>query len=190
MHIGILGSYFNPPHLGHLLVAQQVLDFTNIERVWFLPGFKSTFHKQLISPEHRLAMTRLIKLSQTEVSTLEIDEELDGNTINLVPILRQKYPKDDFTFIIGSDQLPAFHKWGSWQELLKQLPFLVVHRASYPMIPLHEGMKALEHPLFVSTNISSTKVRERIKNGLSVDSFVTPEVKEYIEKHGLYKVKS
>ena len=186
MRIGILGSYFNPPHLGHTLIAQQCLDFAGFDKIWLLPGLHSTFNKELIDITHRLSMTKLIQLPQTEVSTLEIDHKLDGNTINLVPILKKKYSKDTFTFVIGSDQLPTFHKWGSWRELLGKLPFLVVPRAGYPLEPLYAGMKLFTHPLFAMTNISSSLVRERVKQGLSIDTFVTKEVRKYIERQGLY----
>lgn len=186
MRIGILGSYFNPLHLGHLLVAEQCLAFAGFDKVWFLPGFKSTFNKELIPASDRLNMIRLVQLPYTEVSTLEIDHKLDGNTINLIPYLQKLYPKDQFTFIIGSDQLPEFHRWGNWQELLKQLPFLVFPRAGYPNQPLYPGMKLLEHKLLVVTNISSTLIRGMIKKGLTISSLVPNTIETYIKKHNLY----
>lgn len=187
MKIGILGSYFNPPHVGHILVAQQCLDFAGFDKVWFLPGLRSTFQKQLIDIKDRLEMTKLLSLPNTEVSTLEVDHGLDGNTISLIPFLEKDFPNDQFSFIIGSDQLPTFHKWGNWKELLRQLPFLVVPRAGYPLTPLYDGMQVLSHPLLAMTNISSTLIRERVKRGLPIDRFVTPEVGRYIERRGLYK---
>lgn len=187
MHIGILGGSFNPPHLGHLLIAQQILDYTNIDKIWFLPAFRHTFDKPLASVSDRLAMTRLLKLAHTQVSTLEIDHQTHGDTIELIPILKKEYPKYSFTFIMGSDQLPAFTKWGSWGVLLKQIPFLVVPRASYPLAPLYPGMKILNNPLFITTNISSSMVRARIKKNLSIDYLVIDEVKKYIQEKGLYK---
>ncbi len=111
MNIGILGGFFNPPHIGHMLVARQVLDFGGVDKIWFLPAFKSTFNKQLISAADRLNMINLVKMPQTEVKTLEIDHKLSGETIEILPILKQ-YSTNKFTFIIGSDQLPTFHKWG------------------------------------------------------------------------------
>ncbi len=186
MHIGILGAAFNPPHIGHMLIAQQVLDFSDIERIWWLPVYKHTFDKSLVDVVDRVAMLSLLKMLGAQLSTLEIDNRLDGNTINLLPILRQQFPNDHFTFIIGSDNLPTFHKWGKWQELLRQLPFLVVERAGYPLKPLYQDMKILEHPLFITTNISSTLVRARIKTNLSIDHLVTGEVRDYIEAHKLY----
>lgn len=186
MHIGILGSYFNPPHLGHLLVAQQVLDFTQTEHVWLMPGFKSAFGKDLLPAKHRLNMINMLQLTGTSVSTLEIDHQLSGNTIELIPLLKEQYPKDTFTFIIGSDQLTIFHKWGQWELLLQELPFLVVERAGYPLQPIYQNMKVLRHPLFVKTNISSTLIRERIRRKLSISRLVLPDVEAYIRAHQLY----
>lgn len=187
MKIGILGGSFNPPHLGHLLIAQQILDFTGIDAIWFLPAFKHTFDKPLAAVADRLAMTQLVKMPNMHVSTLEITHQLSGDTIELLPILKNKYPKDIFTFIIGSDQLPMFEKWGSWEKLIKSIPFLVVPRAGYPLSPLYPQMQVLAHELFITTNISSSLVRSRIKKGLSVTHLVTDEVGEYIKKKGLYK---
>lgn len=189
MNIGILGGSFNPPHIGHLLVAQQILDFTPLEKIFLLPAFNHTFDKPLAPVLDRLAMTQLLHLPHTEVSTLEIDHELNGDTINLLPYLGKKYPGDAFTFIIGSDQLTSFKKWGAWETLLTQIPFLVVPRAGYPLEPVYPGMTPLIHKLFITTNISSSMVRARIKEGLSIDHLVTDEVKRYIEEKGLYKTK-
>lgn len=186
MNIGILGGSFNPPHLGHILVAQQVLDFTHLDEVWFLPAFTHTFDKPLAPVSNRLEMAKLLHLPRTKVSTLEIDHHLDGNTINLVPILKEKYPHDQFTFIMGSDQLPYFTKWGNWEKLLDVLPFLIVPRASYSFEPMYKGMSILNSPEFITTNISSSMVRSRIKKGLSIEYLVTKEVREYIKEMGLY----
>lgn len=187
MHIGILGSSFNPPHLGHELMYRQVLDFTNIEKIWLLPVFKHTFTKELAPVDERLAMSRLLENQQIEVSTLEIEHKLSGNTIEIIPYLHKNHAGDHFTFIIGSDQLPDFHKWGRWQELLTQIPFLVVPRAGFPTKPLYKGMTVLTHPLLVTSNISSTIVRNRIKLDLPIDGLVNKKVADYIQKHKLYE---
>lgn len=120
-------------------------------------------------------------------SEIEINNKLDGNTINLVPILKKQYPKDQFTFIIGSDNLSSFHKWGDWKELLKQMPFLVIPRAGYELKPMYDGMKPLVHKLLTVTNISSTIIRERKHTGLPINLFVTESISDYIDKHGLYQ---
>jgi len=183
MRIGLLGGKFNPPHVGHVLIARQCLDFGGFDEVWFVPNFGQSFHEPVASVVDRLAMTRCITLSQTHVSTLEIDHELDGKTIHLLPYL----PKENtYTFIIGSDQLATFHLWGNYKELVQKLPFMVFPRYGYPNEPLYEHMTVLGHRSLIASNISSTKIRERVKLGLSINEFVPPGVAEYIQNHGLY----
>ncbi len=185
MKIGLLGGVFNPPHIGHLIVTQQVLDFTDLDEVWFLPSYGQHPTKPGVVPVgDRLAMTKFLKLPKTRVSTLEIDEKLDGNTINLIPLLPKEHT---FTFIMGADWLPSFQLWGRWQELLAAMPFLVFPRNGYPNKPLYQNMTLLNHDLLMTSNISATKIRERIKNGLSIEQFVPAGVGEYIKKYGLYK---
>lgn len=187
MQIGLLGGSFNPPHLGHLLIAQQVLDFTDLEEIWWLPAYAHTFDKPLAPVSDRVAMAKLLNLPKTKVSTLEIDHQLNGDTINLVPLLKEKYPHDQFTFVMGSDQLPTFQKWGRWEQLIEKLPFLIVPRAGYPLSPLYKNMRVLQNSLFISTNISSSLVRVRIAKGLSIDHLVPETVKAYIATNMLYK---
>lgn len=185
MHIGLFGGVFNPPHFGHLMIARQVLDYTDIEEIWFLPNWGQHPDKGGVAPvEDRLAMTRLLSLPKTKVSTIEIDNKLSGNTIELLPHLPKEHT---YTFIMGSDWLPGFTKWGRWEELLEKLPFLVFPRNDHPSSPLYKNMRLLSHPDLITSNISSTKIRARIAAGLPIDQFVPPEIAEYIKTHELYK---
>ena len=184
MNIGLLGGAFNPPHNGHLMIAQQILDFTDTDEVWFLPNYGQIPPKPVASVTDRLAMTKLLKLPKTRVSTVEIDHKLDGDTIHLLPYL----PKDNsYAFIIGSDQLSTFHQWGEWRTLLKKMPFLVFPRYGYPNEPLYSNMRVITDELLVGTNVSSTKIRGRVNRGLSIDTFVPKEIADYIDSHGLYR---
>lgn len=183
MNIGLLGGTFDPPHIGHTLIAQQVLDFCVVDEIWFVPTYNHTFQKPMSKPADRLAMTRMIQLPKTRVCALEIDHMLNGQTIDLLPLLPKEHA---YVFVMGSDQLPTFHLWGRWQELLKQIPFLVFPRYGYPNEPLYENMTVLSDESLIAANISSTKIRERVKRGLSIDHFVPKGVGEYIEEHRLY----
>jgi nicotinate-nucleotide adenylyltransferase len=183
MKVGLLGGTFDPPHMGHVLIAQQVLDFAGVEEVWFLPNYQQDPPKPSSPVEDRVAMVNLIKMPKTKVSQIEIEHKLDGITYHLLPYV----PKDhDFVFIIGSDQLPTFHLWTEWQELVRRMPFLVFPRYEYPSEPLYENMRTVSEPSLVTSNISSTKVRDRVKLGLSIENFVPPGVAEYIKEHKLY----
>lgn len=184
MKIALLGGVFNPPHLGHILIAQQVLDFTPTDEIWFLPNYHQSPPKPVAPVADRLAMTRLLSLPKAKVSTLEIDHQLNGQTINILPHLPKEH---EFKFIIGSDQLAAFHLWGRWQELLQQLPFWVFPRYGYPNEPLYPGMTLVNDENLVVSNISSTKVRERVRRELPITGFVPEEVRKYIIKRGLYQ---
>lgn len=184
MNIALLGGAFNPPHIGHLMIAQQVLDFTGTDEVWFLPNHNQSPPKPVAPVEHRLAMSRLLSLAKTRVSTLEIDNKLSGQTIELLPLLPKEHT---FTFIIGSDQLPTFHLWGNFEKLLDALPFLVFPRYGYPNEPLYKNMKLIGHEFLVGSNISSTKVRGRVRAGLPIDQFVPLPIAQYIAAHDLYK---
>ena len=128
-------------------------------------------------------MTKLLHLPRTKISTIEIDNNLSGETISVLPFLPKEHK---LSFIIGSDQLTMFHVWSDWQKLLTAMPFLIFPRYGYPNEPLYENMHVISHELLVGSNISSTKIRERVKLGLSVEEFVPVAVSEYINKHGLY----
>ena len=184
MNISLLGGAFNPPHLGHLMIAQQVLDFTDTDEVWFLPNFDQSPPKPVASVEDRLAMTRLLSFPKTQVSTIEIDNKLDGETLHILPYLPKEHT---FSFIIGSDQLATFHLWEGYEQLLQTLPFFVFPRYGYPNEPLYPHMHVISDECLVGSNISSTKIRERVKRGLPIDQFVPQQIAEYIREASLYK---
>lgn len=180
MNIALFGGSFNPPHNGHLMIAQQMLDFSDSDEVWFLPNYGQAPPKPVASVEDRLAMTKLLVLPRTRVSTIEIDNKLSGETIDILPFLPKEHR---FSFVIGSDLLQSFSTWRDWQKLLAAMPFWVYPRHGFPLAPLHAGMRALSGE---EINISSTDVRERVARGLSIDQCVPVAVAEYIQKHGLY----
>lgn len=185
MKIGLLGGAFNPPHLAHLHMAQQALDFADFNEVWFLPNYGQQPPKpDVASVSDRLAMVDMLTLPKTKISTLEIDNKLSGNTIDLLPFLPEG---NTYTFLMGADWLPGFKEWGNWEELLEKLPFLVFPRAGFANEPIHKNMTVFSHPLLMINDISATKIRERVKQGLPIDQFVPTGVATYIKEHGLYK---
>lgn len=185
MHIALLGGVFDPPHLGHLWMAQQLLDFVGVDEVWFLPNFaQSAPIKPATAVEHRLAMTKLLELPNTRVSTIEIDNKLDGETVHLLPYLPKEHA---FSFVIGSDQLPGFTKWLDWEKLLETMPFLVFPRAGYALEPMYNNMSVVAHESLIISNLSSTIIRTRVRQSLPIAPFVPPAVAAYIQRQGLYK---
>lgn len=184
MRIALLGGSFNPPHIGHVWMARQVLDFCGVDEVWLLPNYDQSPSKDVAPVEHRLAMTRLLEGDRIRVSTIEVDNKLDGETVYILPFLPKGHK---FSFIIGSDQLAGFRAWQGWQKLLIALPFFVFPRPGYPAEPVEENMTVVSHELLVTASISSTIIRKRIAAGLSISAFVPKAVDLYISKHGLYR---
>lgn len=194
MKIGILGGQFNPPHLGHSIIANEALNFTDLDEVWLTPVYKHTFDKNMASYRNRAKMTKLICHGKIKFCNEEIKNQLSGETIELMTILGKKYPQHQFFFIIGSDNLPTFKKWGSWEKLIIKYPFYVVPRPGfnfklkkYCLDKPQYQFKILKHPLLTITNISATLIRNRLKNKLPISNLVDKKVYEYIDKAKLYQ---
>jgi len=194
MKIAILGGAFDPPHLGHQLIAQQILDCIEIDLVWLAPCYHHTFDKNLTRVDYRVAMTKMLVNGKIQYCGEEIDHRLSGDTLELMAILRQKNPQDQFSFIIGSDNLKTFQKWAQWEKLAKTTKFLVFPRPEFDYNLEKYGLDnpqyqldLINHPLLVMTNVSSSKIRERIRRGFSISGIVPKEVEQYIKKHGLYR---
>jgi len=191
MKIAILGGSFDPPHLGHLLVAQQTLDFLNIDEVWLMPCFSHPFAKKMADPLFRLEMCKLsigeAYRRQLRVSDFEIRLKKQCFTIDTVRTLKKTFKADKFFWLIGSDNLADFRKWKDWQKLLKEIKFLVFPRIDYPVKKLPKGFILIKSEFLIYSNLSSDIIRERVKKGLPIKGMVTEEVEEYIKEHKLYK---
>ncbi len=120
------------------------------------------------------------------VETYNLDHKTSGDSIITVQALKQQYPEHNFSFLIGSDNLKSFTKWGSWEALLEELPFFVYPRAGFPFKPLYQNMTPLESPLQVVTNISSTLIRNRLKQHLPIHHLVPKSIESYIQSNHLY----
>lgn len=194
MKIGILGGSFNPPHLGHILISQQILDFLDFDEIWLTPCYQHTFLKELAPISHRVAMTKMITDERIKFSDEEIKNKLSGDTIYLMDILTKRYPNHDFSFVIGSDNLAGFKRWGQWEKLIRTYKFIIFPRPGFTGElsvyqldnPIYR-FRLFSNPLLVTSDISSTKIRERIQKGISIKNLVADEVGAYILTKNLYK---
>jgi len=195
MNIAILGGSFNPPHLGHLLIADQILKFTECDEVWLTPCYHHTFAKNLAPVKDRVAMVKLLDRTNSKIKYCgeEIENKLSGDSIDLLNILKKKYPHHKFFFIIGSDNLSGFKRWGHWEKLIRENNFLIFPRpgfstnlVDYDLDDPSFRFKTINNSLIVTTNISSTIIRERIKKNLSVKHFLPEKVEQYILINKLY----
>jgi nicotinate-nucleotide adenylyltransferase len=183
MNIALLGGAFNPPHLGHLEIAKQLLERKRVDEVWFVPTYQDHhLRSAVVSSSDRVAMLESMLLPHMRVSLIEIDHTLDGKTIHLLPYLPKEHT---YTFVIGADWLASFQKWEQWEELLKAMAFLVIPRKGFLNEPLYTNMIVF-HPIRDIPSISATEIRRRVQEKLPIDAFVPQKVAEYIKILRLY----
>lgn len=202
MKIGILGGSFNPPHLGHLFIAMQVKSVLQLDEIWLLPCFRlqKGFEKEFVSIEHRYAMTRFLENEYIKVSDYEIKYNQQSYTIDTLEGLQNLYHEHTFYWIIGTDQLVNFQKYHRWKDLV-HFHNLIIFPREYILPFLHEKVKeaflleeipstisVLDSPDLVLTNISSTRIRNRIKHNLPIHFFVPEKVEQYISQTALYNM--
>lgn len=188
MRIGILGGSFDPPHLGHILVARQVKEIMKLDEVWLMPYFKHNWDSTESSARHRLAMAKLIEEKGIIVSGEEIKYKRKSYTIQTVRRLKEKY-SHTFFWIVGSDVLADFKKWKEHENLIREIKFLVVIRNGHTLPSrLPKGFKLVSSPKFITSNLSCSIIRRRIRKNLSVSGLVPKPVLSYIKKYKLYKI--
>jgi len=186
MRIGILGGAFNPPHNGHLVIAQDILDAFKLGKIFFIPTNISP-HKENggITGEMRLEMVKLAISDNDAFEVLDLEIRRGGTsfTIDTVRELKKRYPEDEFYLIVGSDLANAFSSWKDSQELKQELKIIVANRKEYPLKD--------KNPYLVvdirQVEVSSSGVRKLLKEGRSIECLAGKNVVDYIQKHNLYK---
>lgn len=184
----LFGAAFDPPHLGHELMVREALRLEWWDGVWLLPAKRHPFSKQLAPTAQRLAMLQLLVVDladpRVRVEEYELNQDVVGYTYRTLKALSANHPNDDFSFLVGSDNLAQFHRWDQYQQMLDEFPFYVYPRSGFPLRPLYPGMIPLSD--VEQVNISSTQVRNLIKDKQSVSHLILPQIAEYIEQHQLY----
>ncbi|GAB5519812.1 MAG: nicotinate (nicotinamide) nucleotide adenylyltransferase [Rhodothermales bacterium] len=190
-HIGLFGGAFNPPHLGHLIVAETLREQFDLDRVWWMPTatppHKSAAH--LAPAEHRVAMVEAAIASNPHFvcATHELDRGGVSYTAHTVAALREQYPVDRFSLLVGGDSYASFHTWYKPETILAHVDVLVYLRpeASQPPVPeaWHEKIRFATAPLI---ELSSTALRLRCAAGQSIRYRVPEAVRAYIQQHHLY----
>jgi len=187
--IACLGISANPPHLGHLAAARQILKNAAIDEVWFVPCYKHAFAKHLIPWQHRLKMIKMMEGPGIKVCDIEKENGF-SYTIKTLRKLKKQYPEYQFFWAVGSDIILSneYKKWKKWKELSRLIKFYVVQRPGYQLekdsIP--ECFELLPKIPFLTKDISSTLIRERLKRGLNIKNLVSLKVEKYIFKNKLY----
>lgn len=186
MKIALFGGAFDPPHVGHQQVARALLTNAIVDEVWFVPVKHHPFSKPLqATDQQRVEMLQLIVEPHMRIESYELASPEVSYAYYTLQALAKQYPHHSFSWVLGSDNLPAFHKWGFYEQLLEKFTVYVYPRTGSPFEPLYDNMIPLT--TMPEVEASSTKVRERVKAGQPIDDLVTASVAAYIADHQLYR---
>ena len=215
MKIGLFGGSFNPIHFGHVRLARHLLAQAGLDEVWFVVSPQNPLKQQhdLLDDEVRLEMVEAALRREKNMRASDVEFRLPkpSYTWNTLEMLGKECPDDEFVLLIGGDNWERFHLWYKAEEIRKRYPIVVYPRAS--PIPSKEGGLEYQKPEkeemegasalstarvtmlpsfggggggFPLSNISSTMVRERIREGRSISRLVPKPVADIIRERGLY----
>ena len=188
--LGFLGGSFDPPHLGHLILARDALEQLGLDKVYLIPAVQSPLRVKphAASFEDRVAMCRLVAQNRDWLDVLDIEGALPvpSYTINTARVLAQRFPNCELVWLIGADQWEQLPSWKDYEELTRLLRFGVAARPGY-QIAAHEPPCPEASPLLArNIEISSTQLRERLYCKLPIEHLAPKGVSEYIDSHRLY----
>lgn len=189
MKIGLYFGSFNPVHVAHLIIANHILNETDIKKVWFVVSPQNPFKTEsgLLNEYHRLHLVRLATEDDNRIKASDIEFGLPkpSYTTSTLTYLAEKYPEHEFCIIMGSDSFQNLHKWKNYEVIVKNYTVFVYRRPGFE-IENHTGVKLqiLEAPLL---QLSATQLRKYIQEGKSVRYMLPDKVLEEIEKGGYYK---
>jgi nicotinate-nucleotide adenylyltransferase len=194
--VGILGGTFNPPHIGHLICAQEALVQLNLETVVWVPAGVPP-HREVEAdpgPEARYEMCELTVSSDERfsLSRMEIDREGPSYTADTLRSMREAAPDDELFLILGGDQAASLRSWREPEEVLSLATIAVVERTGWlrPAVGVQlSGLRGAERLVFFEmprVDVSSSMVRRRAREGKPIRYLVTDKVANYIGAQGLY----
>lgn len=185
--VGILGGTFNPPHLAHLVVADQVCQQLGLDKVYFMPTANPPHvdAKTTIDAKHRVNMVKraISDNPQFDIETIEVERGGKSYTYDTMFELIQRHPDTEYYFIIGADMVNYLPKWYKIDELMQLVQFVGVKRPGY-VIDTQYPLIWVDVP---EIEVSSTSVRKNIARGCTVNYLVPAAVLDYIQQEGLYR---
>lgn len=191
MIIGLYFGSFNPIHYGHLAIANYIIDFTEVDELWFVVSPQNPLKdEEILAPDNqRLEMVkRAIPMNEDrfKVCDIELDMPRPSYTIDTLKALEQKYPDKQFYLILGSDSMDTLTQWKDYKSLINSYKILVYPRkgSEIEAIAKTYPVKIINAPL---VDYSSTSIRESLKRGEDVRNFIPDSVFEYIKDFGLYR---
>lgn len=189
MKIGLYFGSFNPVHAGHLIIANHVLNVTDLAKIWFIVSPHNPFKESssLLNEYDRKHLLTVATQDDNRVKVSDIEFTLPKPSYTATTLihLEEKYPGNEFSIIMGSDSFQNLHKWKNVESIVKNYPIYIYQRPGFDVKnTIGATIHILNAPLL---EISSTDIRQLLKNGKSIRYMVPDTVREEIEKGGYYK---
>ena len=187
---GLFFGSFNPIHTGHMILAEYMVEYTDLKEVWFVVSPQNPLKekKSLLADYHRLAMVNIAVEDDVRLRSCNIEFKMPqpSYTIDTLAYLSEKHPERHFILIGGTDILPSFHKWKNYQELLKQYELYIYNRTHYDPGEYkdHPQIKFFDAPLI---EISASFIRSSISEGKDIRYMLPPRIYEYIKEMHFYE---
>lgn len=204
MKIGLYFGTFNPIHVGHLVIANYMAEFTNLEQVWLVvtPHNPLKDKSSLLNDRNRFALVQeaIFDNSKLKASDVEFQLPKPSYTVTTLTYLQEKYPNHEFSIIMGEDNLRSFHKWYNHDVILEKHKLYVYPRVL--TMQEEDEVKLISSDLLNNyrshknviicedapvMKVSSSFIREAIKNGKDVRYLLTEPVYKYIDEMNFYK---
>ena len=195
--IGLFFGSFNPIHIGHLILANYILEHSDMQELWFVVSPQNPFKdkKTLLKDHNRFDMVQLAikNYPKMRASNVEFSLPTPSYTIDTLTYLQEKHPDYSFSLIMGEDNLKSLHKWKNYELLLKNHQIIVYPRIlgediSTPLnvteLKNHENIHQIDAPII---ELSATEIRNMIKEGKNTRPMLPPEVFEYLDGSSFYK---
>ena len=188
MHIGLYFGSFNPIHTGHLIVANHVIEYTEVDKVWFVVSPHNPLKEShsLLNEHHRLHLVNLAIEGNNKFrgSNIEFQLPKPSYTIDTMAYLTEKFPLEKFSIIMGSDSFQNLNRWKNALQLIAHHNFIVYNRPGFPVTDTFGArVTQLDAPLL---QISSTFIRKQVKDKKSIKYLVPADVEEYITNNKYY----
>lgn len=189
---GLFFGSFNPIHIGHLIIANQMLADSDIEELWFVisPHNPLKEKQSLLKDHHRMALLKLAIEDNPRFKACDIEFKLPQPSYTILTLLRleEQFPQRQFCLIIGSDNLNHFNKWYNYEEILRNYQLYVYPRPNFDggEFAHHPAVKWVKSPLM---EISSSYIRNAIQRGISVKYLLPEKVLDYIQEMHFYENK-
>jgi nicotinate-nucleotide adenylyltransferase len=202
MKVGLYFGTFNPIHVGHLIIANHMAEYSDLDQIWMVVTPHNPLKKKstLLDDHHRLQMVHLATEDFPKIKPSDIEFKLPqpNYTVHTLIHLQEKYPNHEFSLIMGEDNIRSLHKWKNYQTLLENHAIYVYPRleakgqtsetiatdAETVLFKNHPRIHLIDAPV---VEISSTFIRENIKKGKNVQPLLPSKVWKYVDHNNFYK---